>query len=333
MNFNIISLFSLQVSEIESENENSALLDAYSAAVTGVVEKTGPSVVSIQVKKNKNDLNRKESGSGSGVIFTPDGFILTNHHVISGSGEIEVSMLDGRRIPASVIGSDPSTDIGVVRISTTDIQEAELGFSDKLKVGQLAIAIGNSLGLQNTVSAGVISALDRSMRSPSGDLIVNVIQSDTAINPGNSGGPLTDSQGRVIGINTAIVYQAQGIGFAIPVNTARFVLSELISHGRVRRIRLGILAANRKISPHIQHAMDISTPSLVEITHVEEGSLAEKAGLSVRDCIYSINSIPVSSIDDLNIALSKIVREKYIEIGIITNGSKALKKLAKKEEE
>lgn len=302
---------------------DSGLLDAYSRAVTGVVETVGPSVVSVHIRK-------PVPGDGSGVIFTPDGFILTNHHVISKAEEIEVTLLDGRSVQASLIGSDPSTDLGILRISLPEIVPAELGSSDTLRVGQLVIALGNPFGLSNTVSTGVISALERSIRGPSGHLIASVIQSDAAINPGNSGGPLTDSSGRVIGINTAMIQRAQGIGFAIPVNTARFVLTEILNHGRVRRIQLGIMAANRPITPHIKHAMGLETSSLIEILRLEKNSIADKAGLKPRDCIYSIKGTSVGTIDDLHLALSEVARREELEIGIISGGRKIIKRMRKK---
>ena len=304
------------------------LLDAYSQAVIRVVDTVGPCVVSIKVEgMSRSGYNGQQNGAGSGVLFTPDGFILTNHHVIAGAKRILVDTLDGKEYEAVVIGSDKATDIGVIRITGTKFPLASLGTSDDLKVGQLAIAIGNPLGMQNTVSTGVISALQRSMRSTSGDLIENVIQIDAAINPGNSGGPLLDSRGTVIGINTAMIYGAQGIGFSIPINTARYVLTELIRYGFVRRLRLGIGGINRPITPHICHAMDLKGPTIVEILDVEKDSIAHKLGVRKRDCIFSIDDEQVTNLDELSLALNKYRMGKTIRIGIISNGEKIYKKI------
>ena len=209
------------------------LLDAYSRAVIKVVETVGPSVVAISIRKNRaagrRGVQPEGAGAGSGVIITPDGFVLTNNHVVEDSDGLEVSLTDGRTFSAQVIGTDPATDLAVIRISDGSLPASELGDSDLLKVGQLVIAIGNPLGFQSTVSAGVVSALGRSLRSQSGRLIDGVIQTDVALNPGNSGGPLVDSRGRVVGINTAMIYMAQGISFAIPINTASWVVTELVN--------------------------------------------------------------------------------------------------------
>ncbi len=221
------------------------LLDAYSRAVVNVVERVGPAVLSIQVTKEKAGRSPAGEGAGSGVIITPDGFILTNNHVVEGAKTLTGTLTDGNTYPVSVVGTDPATDLAVVRMDSGKLPFAELGDSDGLKVGQLVIAIGNPFGFQSTVSTGVISALGRSLRSQSGRLIDNVIQTDVALNPGNSGGPLVDSGGRVIGINTAIIFMAQGISFAIPVNTARWVVGEILTDGKVKRYYLGITAQSR----------------------------------------------------------------------------------------
>ncbi len=219
------------------------LLDAYSRAVTGVVARVGPAVVHIRVKKKMPRPGRPSpevEGSGSGLIITPDGYIVTNSHVVEDMSTVEVSLADSTTCAAEVIGQDKATDIALLRITGSGLPMAALGDSDKLKVGQLAIAVGNPLGFQSTVTAGVISALGRSLRSRTGRLIENVIQTDAALNPGNSGGPLVDSRGCVIGINTAIIQYAQGICFAIPVNTMRWVVTRLIREGKVVRGFLGI---------------------------------------------------------------------------------------------
>src|SRR3989304_2516526 len=223
------------------------LPDAYSRAVVGVAEKVGPAVVGIGVRKRAQGPRVRQEGAGSGVIIAPDGFILTNNHVVEGAQDVEVSLPDGRMFPAQIVGGDPATDLAVVRAGATGLPTAELGDSSSLRVGQLVIAIGNPLGFQSTVSPGFISALGRALRSQSGRLIENVIQTDVPLNPGNSGGPLVDSRGRVIGINTAMIFMAQGISFAVPVSTARWVGGELVTHGRVRRAYLGIGGQARPI--------------------------------------------------------------------------------------
>jgi len=233
------------------------------------------------------------SGNGGSVIRDQD------------SDRLEVSLTDGRTFPAQVAGIDPATDLAVIRIPDGDLPTSELGDSDLLKVGQLVIAIGNPLGFQSTVSAGVVSAVGRSLRSQAGRLIDGVIQTDVALNPGNSGGPLVDSRGRVIGINTAMIYMAQGISFAIPINTARWVVTELVIHGKVRRAYLGIGAQTRPVNRRIQHNLALNTPTVVEVVTVEKNGPAERAGLEQGDYIFSLNETQVATVDDLHRLLSK----------------------------
>ena len=300
------------------------LLDAYSRAVTRVVETVGPSVVAISVRKNRGGGGRGaepgSAGAGSGVIITPDGFVLTNNHVVEDSEGLEVSLTDGRTFTAQVIGTDPATDLAVIRISDGSLPASELGDSDLLKVGQLVIAIGNPLGFQSTVSAGVVSAVGRSIRSQSGRLIDGVIQTDVALNPGNSGGPLVDSRGRVVGINTAMIYMAQGISFAIPINTARWVVTELVMHGKVRRAYLGIGAQSRPVNRRIQHNLDLSTPAVVEVVTVEAGGPAERSGVESGDCIFGLNENQVSSVDDLHRLLSKWPPGTALDMRLLRRG-------------
>ena len=300
------------------------LLDACSRAVTQVVETVGPSVVAISVRKNRAargpGAEPGAEGAGSGVIITPDGFVLTNNHVVENSGGLEVSLTDGRTFDAQVVGTDPATDLAVIRISDGGLPASELGDSDLLKVGQLVIAIGNPLGFQSTVSAGVVSALGRSLRSQSGRLIDGVIQTDAALNPGNSGGPLVDSRGRVVGINTAMIYMAQGISFAIPINTARWVVTELVMHGRVRRAYLGIGAQSRPVNRRIQHSLELSNPLVVQVIRVEPGGPAEQAGLEEGDCIFGLNENQVGTVDDLHRLLSKWPPGTGLDIKLLRRG-------------
>jgi len=300
------------------QDSDRELLDAYSRAVTNVVETVGPSVVAINVKHGR--AYSRPGGEGSGVIITPDGFVLTNNHVVEHSDSLEVSLTDGRTFPAQVIGTDPATDLAVIRISDGSLPTSELGDSDLLKVGQLVIAIGNPLGFQSTVSAGVVSAVGRSLRSQAGRLIDGVIQTDVALNPGNSGGPLVDSRGRVIGINTAMIYMAQGISFAIPINTARWVVTELVVHGKVRRAYLGIGAQSRPVNRRIQHNLALNMSTVVEVVTVEKNGPAERAGLERGDCIFSLNETQVATVDDLHRLLSKWPPGTALTVKLLRSG-------------
>ncbi|MBN1836141.1 MAG: trypsin-like peptidase domain-containing protein [Spirochaetales bacterium] len=297
------------------------LLDAYSRAVIRVAEQVGPSVVAINVSKKSGRRGPGGEGAGSGVIITPDGFVLTNNHVVEESDGLEVSLTDGRSLGAQVVGTDPATDLAVIRVGDGGLPAAELGDSEELRVGQLVIAIGNPLGFQSTVSAGVISALGRSLRSQSGRLIDNVIQTDVALNPGNSGGPLVDSRGRVIGINTAMIYMAQGISFSIPVNTARWVVSELVMHGRVRRGYLGIGAQPRPVNRRLQHRLELAAPTVVEVVSIEPDAPAGKAGLERGDLIFRAGGSQVASVDDLHRLLSRWPAGAAMELDILRSGS------------
>ena len=276
------------------------LLDAYSRAVIRVVEQVGPAVVSIAVKK-QNDARQSEGmGAGSGVIIAPDGFILTNNHVVEHASEIEIGLTDGNTLPARYIGTDPATDLAVVRADANGLPAAPLGDSSSLRVGQLVIAIGNPLGFSNTVSTGVISALGRALRGQSGRLIENIIQTSVPLNPGNSGGPLVDSRARVIGINTAMIAVAQGIGFAVPVNTARFVVGELVTRGKVRRAYLGLAGQAAPIGRRLQRYFELPNATAVQVVSVEPNEPAARAGLREGDRIVAVNGESVATVDDIH---------------------------------
>jgi S1-C subfamily serine protease len=271
------------------------LLDAYSLAVTSAVARVSPAVVHIQVQQK----NGRGGGSGSGFVFTPDGFMLTNSHVVHSAAQIFVTTVEGDRFPAELVGDDPDTDLAVIR-GRTSAPSVPLGTSRKLAVGQLVIAIGNPLGFQHTVTAGVVSALGRTMRSRSGRLIDGVVQTDAALNPGNSGGPLVDSLGRVIGVNTATIMGAQGICFAIGADTAEFVASRLIRDGRIRRSYVGLMGQSVPLHRRIVRYYDLTVESGLLVEGVVSGSAAERAGLRERDIIVRFAGQPVAGVDDLH---------------------------------
>jgi S1-C subfamily serine protease len=308
----------LASSKIESEDDE--LLDAYSRAVVRVVESVGPAVISIGVKKRRRGRGPGAEGAASGVVITPDGYALTNHHVAEGAETIEARSIDGSSYAVEVVGSDAATDLAVVRLAANGLPAATLGESKALRVGQLAIAIGNPFGFQNTVSAGVVSALGRALRGETGRLIENIIQTDVALNPGNSGGPLVDSRGRVVGINTAIIFMAQGISFAIPVDTARWVVSELITRGRVRRALLGLSGQVRPLGRRAQRAYELSTGSVVEVISVEAGGPAERAGMCRGDWIVSVEGEEVGSVDDVHRLLSGRSGGARLRLSILRDG-------------
>ncbi len=281
--------------DTEPRLDDDQLLDAYSRAVIQSVEAVGPAVVNVQ----------RERGGGSGVIFTPDGLVLTNHHVVDGAARVEVILPEGRALRADVIGHDSGTDLAVLRVDGTSLPWARFGDSRRVRVGQVAIAIGNPYGFQHTVTSGVISALGRSLRSRSGRLIDDIIQTDAALNPGNSGGPLVTTLGEVIGINTAMIHQAQGLCFAIGINTARFVASRLIRDGRIRRGYIGIAGQNVDVPRATARANQLAISSGVLVTSVEARSPAERAGFKKGDVILAFAQNAVTGVDDLHRLLSE----------------------------
>ena len=291
-----------------SSPDDSWLLDAYSRAVTGAVEKVSPAVVNIEVHQSVRSRRRAEPqerhGGGSGFVFTPDGLILTNSHVVHDAQRIEVTVANGRRFPARTIGDDPATDLAVIQIDGSGLAAASLGDSQGLRVGQLVIAIGNPYGFQSTVTAGVVSALGRSLRSYSGRLIEDVIQTDASLNPGNSGGPLVASDGRVVGVNTATILPAQGICFAIGINTAKFVASRLLRDGRIRRSYIGVSAQTVPIHRRLIRYYDLPKETGVVVLSAEPDSPAKRAGLREGDVIIALGDQAVAGVDDLHRLLS-----------------------------
>jgi S1-C subfamily serine protease len=298
--------------------DDATLLDEYSRTVVSAADRVGPAVVNIDIKQRVNGRRgpREVGGSGSGFIITPDGFILTNSHVVHGAAEITVNLQDGREYNAELIGDDPDTDLAVIRIDAPHLAYVRLADSENLRVGQVVIAIGNPLGFQASVTAGVISALGRSMHSQSGRLIDNIIQTDAALNPGNSGGPLVNSAGEVIGVNTAMIRPAQGICFAIASNTAKLVAGWLIRDGKIRRSYIGVAGQNVPIHRRIVRFYNLSVESGVLIVSIEKNSPAAQAGLGDGDVIIAFNEKPVGSIHELHKMLmaEQIGLQSQIEI-------------------
>lgn len=284
----------------ESPRENASandgtLLDAYSSAVVHVVDAVSPAVVHVQV-----ETARGQPGTGSGVIVSPDGLILTNNHVVEAAKTIRLTFADGATHGVRILGRDPDTDLAVLRAETTErLRFASLADSKKLRPGQIAIAIGNPLGFQSTVTAGIISAVGRSLRAENGRLIDDVIQTDAALNPGNSGGPLVSSSGRVIGINTATIMGAQGLCFAVASNTAEYVLMEILAHGRVRRGLLGIMAEHVVLPQRVRVALKLTQASAIGIRSVQANGPAHRAGMQEGDILIGLDDQPVAGIDDI----------------------------------
>lgn len=316
-------------STTSSWESDDQLLDAYSAAVTRAAEKIGPAVVNIEIQKSStnppNSRFRSPNqlrGSGSGFIFTPDGFILTNSHVVHQAQKIDVALFDGQRFAARLVGDDPDTDLAVIRVDAPNLATAELDDSNSIRVGQLAVAVGNPFGFQCTVTAGVVSALGRSLRSSSGRLIDNVIQTDAALNPGNSGGPLVTSAGKVIGVNTAVILPAQGLCFAIAINTAKFVAARLIRDGKIRRSYIGVAGQNVPLLRRVVRFYNLPVDSGVMVATVEPNSAAEKAGLREGDIIVSFGEKPIAAIDDLHRLLTDDQVGLSVPLTVLRRGEK-----------
>jgi S1-C subfamily serine protease len=284
----------------ESLPSEGEALDAFSRVVVHVAELLRPAVVNLRGERGR------DGGSGSGILFTPDGFLLTNHHVVQNSRRLRIRLNDGREVDGRVIGADPWTDLAVVQAEGSGLPYASFGDSAKLRVGQLVVAIGSPYGFESTVTAGVISALGRTLRSITGHLVDNVIQTDAALNPGNSGGPLVDSRGEVIGINTAVIRPAQGICFAIPINMAKHILPQLLQHGRVVRGYLGVHGRSVPIAKVIARSYGLLQSTGVEIVAVEKDGPADQAGIAEEDLIISLAEKPTASVDDLHKLLMQL---------------------------
>ncbi|WP_025596610.1 S1C family serine protease [Burkholderia sp. WSM2230] len=300
-----------------------ALLDAYSRTVIGALERVQQAVAFISVERRlpvaaPGRERGARSGTGSGFIFTPDGYLLTNSHVVHGATHIQVTLADGARFDADLVGDDPGSDLAVLRIGSPEpLPHVELGESSKLRVGQIAIAVGNPLGLAQTVTTGVVSALGRSLRSNSGRMIYDVIQTDAALNPGNSGGPLINSAGQVIGVNTAIIPGAQSICFATAIDTAKWVIMQIFAHGRVRRAYIGVAGTTTPLPRRVQRYFGLSAQSGVHVMEIVKGSPAAAGGLRTDDTIVAIDSQPVQDVDALQRTLDASRIDKPVNVTVL----------------
>jgi S1-C subfamily serine protease len=313
-------------SAADSSDEDSSLLDAYSGAVIGALERVAPAVTFIEVRHAApaaaGGKRRAARGSGSGFLFTPDGYLLTNSHVVQGADEITVRLNDDTRCGADLVGNDPDSDLAVLRIgSPAALPYVEFGDSSTLKVGQVAIAIGNPLGYSKTVTTGVVSALGRTLRATSGRLMHDVIQTDAALNPGNSGGPLVDSKGRVIGVNTAMIPQAQAICFATGINTAKWVIGQLFAHGRVRRAYIGVSGATVPIATRVVRHFGLLSSTAVHVLELVPGSPAAKAGVEAGDRMIALDDVPIQGIDGLQRLLDAAWIGRECELQLLRRAS------------
>jgi S1-C subfamily serine protease len=306
-----------------AEAKEHEALDAYSRVIVAVAESLGPAVVNLRAEAK--DGPRRSGGSGSGFLFTPDGFLLTNHHVVRGLSRLRVRLKDGREVSGRVVGADPWTDVAVVQAEAGEFPVAALGTSAGLRVGQLVVAIGSPFGFESTVTAGVISALGRTLRSITGHLVDNVIQTDAALNPGNSGGPLLDSQGRVIGINTAVIQSAQGICFAIPIDMAKRIVPQLMQHGRIIRGYLGLHGRAVPIARHVARHFGLTEERGVEVVALEPGGPAVQAGMGEGDVILALADQPITGVDDLQKRLAEIPVGIPAEIALLRGDRRLLR--------
>ncbi len=298
------------------------LHDAYSEAVTSAVARVAPAVAHLRVEKKPRGRRPSHQGSGSGFVITPDGYLLTNSHVAGTAAAIEVTLPDGRIVPADIVGDDPDSDLALLKIAAHDLAYCRLGDSTRVRVGQVAIAIGSPYGFQHSVTAGIVSALGRSMRAQSGRLIDNVLQTDAALNPGNSGGPLVDSRGDVVGVNTAVILPAQGICFAIAASTAERVVVALIRDGRVRRAWLGVGGVGVPIARRVVRHFDLPAPTGVRIDAVEPGSPAASAGIARGDLVVAVDDAPIADVDALQRALGADAIGRALDITLVRRDRK-----------
>ena len=293
---------------------DSDLLDAYSRAVIHVVDTVSPAVISISGEDPRG-------GSGSGFLISADGYAITNHHVAGGRSKLVARTTDGDRVEARLVGGDAANDLAVLKLAASDLPTTALGDSEKLKVGQLVVAIGSPLGLQSTVSTGVVSALGRSMRGDDGRLIENIVQHSAPINPGNSGGPLVDTRGQIVGVNTAIIAWTQGLGFAVPGSTVAWVFDEILQHGRVRRRQLGIVASNCRMARGDVIKHDLLSDRAVEVVDVEQGGEADGNGIRPGDIIVAINDRIVTSVDDIHRLVTTLPTSLPLTVSVLRRGA------------
>jgi S1-C subfamily serine protease len=304
-----------------ADGEDASLLDAYSRAVADAVEDVAPAVVHLQVEHRRRGRGAAPSGAGSGFLITPDGYIVTNSHVAGGAKAVQVTLSDGRVTMADIVGDDPDSDLAVLKVTAPNLQWCTLGDSRRLRVGQIAIAIGSPYGFQHTVTAGIVSSLGRSMRASTGRLLDNILQTDAALNPGNSGGPLIDARGRVIGVNTAVILPAQGICFAIASATAERVAVALIREGRVRRAWIGVGGQTVPVARRIVRHFALARDSGVRIDVIEASSPAAAAGFAKDDVIVAVDGAPVGDIDDLQRALQGEAIARPLEFRVLRRGA------------